>query len=344
VPAAATASPFSPPSPRVAFQGEEGAYSEEAVRFVFEAPALHPCVTFEDAFVAVEQGAAHRAVIPIENAVFGSVRVNYDHLRTHDVHIVGELQLRIRHHLLAVSGGSIEAVEEVRSHAQALGQCRAWLRENLPGASTRPVADTAGAARDVAERGDASVAAIASVQAAARYGLDVLAAELEDNPQNYTRFLVLAPGGADADPGADDGAGGGNTADNDGAGGGNTAGKGAAGEGPRGEGPVRRYKTSIAFTLRDNVPGALAKSLSVFAIRDLDLFKIESRPLIGRPGRYRFYVDIDGAAGDAAVREAVEHLKRLTSEVQALGSYPQGPVVEGVPPNGRPGRHGGAAG
>jgi prephenate dehydratase len=325
VPAAATASPFSPPSPRVAFQGEEGAYSEEAVRFVFEAPALHPCVTFEDAFVAVEQGAAHRAVIPIENAVFGSVRVNYDHLRTHDVHIVGELQLRIRHHLLAVPGSGLDEIDEVHSHAQALGQCRAWLRENLPRAATRPVADTAGAARDVAERGDATVAAIASAQAAERYGLDVLAAELEDNPQNYTRFLVLAPGSAsggtapDADGAADE------EPDEEGAAG------GAPPAGDAADGPVRRYKTSIGFTLRENVPGALAKSLSVFAIRDLDLFKIESRPLIGRPGRYRFYVDIDGAAGDAAVREAVEHLERLTSEVQALGSYPQGPIVEGAP-------------
>ncbi|HKL89047.1 MAG TPA: prephenate dehydratase domain-containing protein, partial [Salinibacter sp.] len=124
-------------SHRVAFQGEPGAYSEEAVEQVFDDPETVPCAAFEDVFEAVETGRVDRGVIPIENAVFGSVRVNYDHLRTHAVSIVGELQLRIRHHLMAPAGATLETLRVVQSHAQALGQCRAWLRTNVPHATTQ---------------------------------------------------------------------------------------------------------------------------------------------------------------------------------------------------------------
>ncbi|MFB6097606.1 MAG: prephenate dehydratase, partial [Salinibacter sp.] len=134
---------------RVAFQGEPGAFSEEAVRCVFEEPDLHPCGTFEDVFEAVERRTVDRAVVPIENAVFGSVRVNYDHLRTHAVTIVGELQLRIHHCLMAPEGATIEELEVVRSHQQALGQCRDWLRARVPHATPEATPDTAGAARAV---------------------------------------------------------------------------------------------------------------------------------------------------------------------------------------------------
>jgi prephenate dehydratase len=276
-------------SHRVAFQGERGAFSEEAVEQVFANPEAVPCAAFEDVFAAVEVGDVDRGVIPIENAVFGSVRVNYDHLRTHAVDIVGELQLRIRHHLMAPAGATVEAVQTIRSHAQALGQCRAWLRAHAPHAATQATADTAGAARAVAEAGDATLAAIASRRAAEAYGLTVLAAGLEDDDQNFTRFLVLAPEGRDAAP---------------------------IGEG--------RPKTSVAFVLQENVPGALFKSLAVFALRELDLLKIESRPLVGHPGRYRFYVDVDGGADDEAVERALDHLREITMELQVLGSYPHG--------------------
>jgi len=278
----------------IAFQGIPGAYSEEAVRHLFGDAPLHPCDTFEDVFAAVEEGTAARAVVPIENAVFGSVHVNYDHLRAHDVVIVGEVQLRIRHHLMAPEGASLEAIETVRSHPQALGQCRASLRALVPQAATVPAYDTAGAARDVAAENAPSVAAIASRRAATRYGLTVLAAGLEDNDQNYTRFLVVAPAEADAP---------------------------AVGSGPP--------KTSIVFALRENVPGALFKSLAVFALRELDLLKIESRPLVGHPGRYVFYLDVDGAASDEAVARALEHLREISTTVRVLGSYPAGPMVGG---------------
>ena len=274
---------------RVAFQGESGAFSEEAVRCTFEDADLHPCATFEDVFEAVEEQAVDRAVVPIENAVFGSVRVNYDHLRTHAVTIVGECQLRIHHCLVAPAEATIDNLEVVRSHQQALGQCRDWLRAHAPHATPEATPDTAGAARAVAEAGDPTVAAVASRRAAERYGLDVLADGLQDNAHNVTRFLVLAPEGAGAAP----------------------VGTGAP-------------KTSLAFVLQENVPGALFKSLAIFALRELDLAKIESRPLVGHPGRYRFYLDVHGDVEDEPVARALDHLREITRELQVLGSYPQG--------------------
>ena len=141
----------------------------------------------------------------------------------------------------------------------------------------------------MAEAGDPTVAAVASRRAAERYGLDVLADGLQDNAHNFTRFLVLAPGGAGAAP----------------------VGTGAP-------------KTSLAFVLQENVPGALFKSLAIFALRELDLAKIESRPLVGHPGRYRFYLDVHGDVTDEPVARALEHLREITRELQVLGSYPQG--------------------
>jgi len=274
---------------RVAFQGEPGAYSEEAVRRVFDEPDLQPCATFEDVFEAVEQQAVDRAVVPIENAVFGSVRVNYDHLRTHAVTIVGEFQLRIHHCLMAPEGATLDTLESVRSHQQALGQCRDWLRTHVPDATPKATPDTAGAARTVAADGDPTVAAVASGRAAERYDLVLLAEGLQDDAQNFTRFLVLAPE--------------------------------EEAEEARGTG---HHKTSLAFVLQDNVPGALFKSLAVFALRELDLAKIESRPLVGHPGRYRFYLDVHGAVAEEPVGRALDHLREITMELQVLGSYPRG--------------------
>ena len=272
----------------VAFQGELGAFSEEAVRAVFESAELMPCGAFEDVFAAVEEGQADRAVVPIENSVFGSVPVNYDHLRQHDVQIVGELNLRIRHHLMGTEGASLDGVRHVRSHPQALGQCRHFLREHLPDAETQPMYDTAGAAQYIAEAGALDTVAIASEAAAARYGLTVLAAGIEDDPQNFTRFLVLTRTGEPVVAPAD-----------------------------------APMKTSIVFALRENVPGALFKSLAVFALRELDLFKIESRPLVGKPGRYVFYLDVEGARDDEALAHALDHLREITTSLKVLGSYPQ---------------------
>ncbi len=279
----------------VAFQGEPGAFSEEAILAYFGAEQAEPVPLpdFEQVFEALESGQVDRAMIPIENSLFGSVHVNYDLLRAHEVSIIGELELRIRHHLLGLPGSRLEQICRVYSHPQALGQCRTYLRTHLQHAEAIPAYDTAGAARMVAEMGDPAAAAIAGLRAAANYGLAVLASGIESHPQNYTRFLVLAR--PEVEP-------------------------------P--EGPPGTMKTSIVFALRENVPGALFKSLAVFALRDLDLYKIESRPLVGVPGSYLFYLDVAGSGHEKAVQRALDHLAEVAAFVRVLGSYPRGRRVD----------------
>lgn len=276
----------------VAFQGETGAFSEEAVEGLFPdaTPLAQP--SFDDVFEALQEGRVARAVIPIENSLFGSVHINYDLLQAHAVHIVGEGMLRIQHHLMAPAGATLERLERVYSHPQALGQCRTFLREDVPQAKATPTYDTAGAAKMVAAERDPRQAAIASARAASTYGLTVLAASIESNPRNETRFLVLAPGGYASVPPA--------------------PAAGAPG------------KTSLVYALKANVPGALFKTLAVFALREIDLLKVESRPLVGHPGRYLFYLDVAGSATDEPVARAIGHLHELTSSLRVLGSYPEG--------------------
>ena len=252
-----------------------------------------PSPSMEAVFEAVETGRVDRGVVPIENSLFGSVHVNYDLLRAHAVQIIGELKLRIRHHLMAVPGTALEDIRQVHSHPQALGQCQTFLRRQLPHAEAIPAYDTAGSAKMVASMGAGDVAAIAPERAAMEYGLKVLAADIESHHQNYTRFLALVPEGA-APPLAE------------------------------AEAPP---KTSIVFALRENVPGALFKSLAVFALRDLDLFKVESRPLVGSPGNYLFYLDFEGSIADVPVQRALDHLGEITAQMKVLGSYPQGRTV-----------------
>ncbi|HET6569774.1 MAG TPA: prephenate dehydratase [Rhodothermales bacterium] len=278
---------------RVAFQGETGAFSEEAVRTYFgDGVQPVPRPTFEGVFEAVSKGDVDRGVIPIENSLFGSVHANYDLLQSNDLRIIGELTLRIRHYLMAIPGATIKGIRQVFSHPQALGQSQSFLKKNLPRAEIIPAYDTAGAAKMVAETGDLTWAAVASERAAVVYGLSVLAAGIESNHQNYTRFLVLS----------------------------------------REEEPIRPgvpYKTSLVYAMRENVPGILFKSLAVFALRDINLFKIESRPLIGRPGEYLFYVDVAGSTEDPTLSRALSHLSELAATVKVLGTYPKGSVVGG---------------
>ncbi len=274
---------------KIAFQGEIGAFSEEAARALFPEAEPTPCPSFEAVFDAVASGAAARGVIPIENSLFGSVHVNYDLLRARDLRITAEHHLRVRHCLMALPGVTLADVRTVYSHPQALGQCAAFLRERLPHAEAVPAYDTAGAAKMVAAEDRRDAAAIAGAQAAAEYGLEVLAESIESNHQNFTRFLALARQ-ADAPVPASDGA------------------------------PL---KTSIVYAQRENVPGCLFKSLAVFALRDIDLFKIESRPLVGSPGQYLFYLDLAGSVADAPVRRALDHLGEIAAFVKVLGSYPR---------------------
>ncbi len=275
---------------RIAFQGEIGAFSEQAVRaFAPEAmPVSFP--SFEAVFEALVQGAVDRGVVPIENSLFGSVHVNYDLLQAHPVRITGELKLRIVHHLMALPGETLATIEEVRSHPQALGQCQAFLKTHLSHARQVPVYDTAGAARQIAEERLAHAAAIASAAAAEEYGLEILARGIESDYTNYTRFLLLAHQEEAFMP---------------------------SGEGP--------FKTSIVYAMKENVPGALFKSLAVFALRDIDLLKIESRPLVGRPWAYLFYLDFTGSLSEPVVQRALGHLEEITAYLKILGSYPVGP-------------------
>ena len=268
----------------VAFQGEVGAFSEEACRHLYPDGHVRPLPSFESVFNAVHEGSADRGVVPIENSLHGSVHSNYDLLEEHNLYIVGEINLRIRHHLLGLPQATLDGIRAVESHPQALGQCRRFLREALPEARIVPTYDT----------GDPTVAAIASRRAAEEYGLDLLAEGIESNHQNYTRFLALARNaeGAAATPG------------------------------------TSHFKTSIVYSMRDNVPGALFKSLAVFALREIDLFKIESRPLVGSPGQYLFYLDFAGQNSDDQVGRAIAHLEEIAAYVKLLGSYERGEVVD----------------
>lgn len=279
---------------RISFQGETGAFSEEAVVAFYEGQTsfeLCPLPSFEEVFDSLAGGAADRAVVPIENSLHGSVHANYDLLRERPAQIVGELKLRIVHHLLGVRGADLEDVSAVYSHPQALGQCQGYLEEVLPEAEVIAAYDTAGAAKMVAEDGDLTRAAIASEAAAEEYGLEILARGIESNHQNYTRFLVLASE-------------------------------------PEFPAPDTPCKTSVVYAMKENVPGALFKSLAVFALREIDLHKIESRPLVGSPWAYIFYLDIEGSVREERVQRALDHLTEITAFLDVLGSYPEGAVVE----------------
>ena len=274
---------------KVAFQGEIGAFSEEAAGYLYPGCDVVPLPSMEDVFIAVENQTVTRGIIPIENSLFGSVHINYDHLRNYHVKITGEAKLRIRHYLMAKPGAHLDGIKRVLSHPQALGQCQVFLREKLGWSKVVPTYDTAGAAKLVAAENSLSNAAIGPARAALEYGLQVLAKDLQSHALNYTRFLALAPEDA-----------------------------------PRLTSSNEPLKTSIVFTPKENVPGALFKSLAVFFLRDLDLYKVESRPLIGRPGAYLFYLDIEGDVESPLLQRALEHLNEISADLRVLGSYPRG--------------------
>lgn len=269
---------------RVAFQGEPGAYSELAATTFFGAETTSvPLPAFRAVFAALAEGEADAAVIPIENALAGSIHENYDWLLQYKLPITGELILPIRHCLLVLPGVERGAVRRVISHPQALQQCRDYL-DAWPDLAVEAAYDTAGAAKRLVDEQLRDTAAIASEQAATQYGLAVLARGIESNHHNYTRFLVLQR---------------------------------------QAQIPKSGGKTSIVFALKDG-PGALFKSLAVFALRDINLLKIESRPLHGHPFRYYFYLDMEGSQAEPALRNALRHLEELATFLQVLGSYPAG--------------------
>ena len=274
--------------PRVAFQGERGAFSEDAARQLLGSGVdTIPCRTFEEMFEAVSTGAADAAAAPIENSLAGSVHKNYDLLMEHDLTITGETNLRIVHHLIAPPGVKLTDVRRVHSHPVALAQCERFLRAN-PQIEVAPAYDTAGSVKMIVEHKSGADAAIAGATAAAVYGATIIAESIEDNSQNFTRFLLLARPDRAATI--------------------KTASNGIA------------RKTSIVFRVA-NKPGCLFRSLAAFALRDIDLTKIESRPIEGRPWEYSFYLDLIGDQHDPHVERALANLSELAESVRVLGSY-----------------------
>ena len=269
----------------IAFQGEPGAYSEAAAgRFAPGAEVL-ACPAFEDVFAAVETGRAGCGVLPIENSIGGTIHRNYDLQVQHELRIAGEVELPVIHNLLALPGTTLGDITQIYSHPQALAQCDRFLR-SLTGIEVVATYDTAGSAKLIRTKQLAGVGAIASERAAALFGLDVLKVGIQDFADNVTRFLIVTrPAGVEALLGG-----------------------------------RRPEKTTVVFTL-PNSPGSLFKALSVFALRDIGITKIESRPT-GRPWEYMFYLDIAIGAHEDRCGRALSHLAEFAPSMKILGSYP----------------------
>ncbi len=270
----------------IAYQGEPGANSHIACVERFPEMAPLPCATFEDAFAAIQDGAADLGMIPIENSIAGRVADIHNLLPASGLHIVGETFLPIHFQLLGVKGAHLFDLRFVHSHVHALGQCRKIIRR----LGLKPViaADTAGSAREVAEWGDPARASLATRLAGEIYGLETLGADVEDEAHNTTRFVILskAPRWAGA-----------------------------------GEGPM---VTTFIFRVR-NVPAALYKALGGFATNGVNMTKLESYMVEGEFSATQFLADVDGHPGDPALRRALEELEFFSKEVRILGVYPAHP-------------------
>ena len=270
---------------RVAFQGERGAFSEAAaVAYFGEAVQPVPCHDFDGIFEAVAGGHTDRGVLPVENSLAGSIHRNYDLLLRNDLSIVGEVQVQVAHQLITLPGVAMADIKRVYSHPQALAQCEHSLSRLLPQAERIPVYDTAGSVKMLVEQQLTDAAGLASRRAAKIYQAHILQADVQDNAENYTRMVILS-----REPVVPDG-------------------------------PA---KTTIVFSM-DNVPGSLFKCLAVFALRDIDLTKIESRPLQGKRWQYFFYIDFVGSQYEPRCQNALNHLQEITSYFKVLGSYPRG--------------------
>lgn len=273
-------------NPVIAYQGVPGAYSHLACREAF--PHMEPlsCPSFEDAFLAVEEGRAGLAMIPIENSLGGRVADIHHLLPESNLYIVAEHFQPVHHHLLAPKGATLETVKEARSHTQALAQCRETLRE----LGIKPVkeADTAGAAKLVAELGDPTVAAVASSLAGETYGLENLRGRIEDKIGNVTRFVVMSRTRIEPDPRS---------------------------------GPC---VTSLVFTLR-SVPAGLYKAMGGFATNGVNFVKLESYISVADYSTAQFYAEIEGHPADKAVDRALEELQYFTSKMKLLGTYRMSP-------------------
>jgi prephenate dehydratase len=280
------------PAALVAFQGERGAFSEEAARQLLGPEvAVLPCARFEDIFRTLKEGRVAGAVVPIENTLAGSVHENYDHLQNFELPIVAETSVRIVHNLMAPKGVKFPQIRRVFSHPVALNQCLDFFERN-PQIERIPFYDTAGSVKMVVAERLTDAGAIGAAVAAEIYGAHILRRSIESDRRNFTRFFLLrTPAYARRHP--------------------VTA------------GPHTPWKTSLVFSTR-NVPGSLFRALSAFALRDISLVKIESRPLRGKPWEYLFYVDLLGHVDAPEVKNALRHLEELADFMRVLGCYPKG--------------------
>ena len=267
---------------RVAFQGEIGAYGEEAA-LTFFGPLSQPkpYESLDDVFKAVEVGEVQFGIVPIENSLEGSIGRVYDLLLDSNIKVCGETELRIVHCLMANLGARLDSIKKVYSHPQALGQCRTFLKHL--NCEVIPTSNTASSVKMIKEMGMVEAAAVASAKAAEIYDMEILAREIEDTNNNFTRFFVLSK--QDSPPSGND-------------------------------------KTSIVFSLKDR-PGTLYDSLKEFAKRNINLTKIESRPTRQKPWEYNFYLDFAGHRDDKTSKEALENLDRNSRFLKVLGSYPR---------------------
>ncbi len=269
-----------PRTDAVAFQGEHGAFSEKAARLFFgDRVKTAPTPSFREVFERVASGEAAYGILPLENSLAGSIHQNYDLLVEHEVHIVGELKLRIVHSLIANRGTRLEDVKRIYAHPQAAAQCERFLRGHAAW-SVLQVYDTAGSVKMIKEEKALDAAAIASADAARQYDMEILKEGIESDPQNYTRFMVIA--------------------------------REASEEGD---------KVSLVYAA-ENKPGSLFRTLEIFARRGINLTRIESRPIAGKPWEYLFYVDLTSDLPARAIRAALQELRGHTTLLKVLGRYP----------------------
>ena len=275
---------------KVAIQGERGSFSHEAAEQMIRRCTVVPCARSAEVFDRVENGSVAAAVIPIENTLAGTVAEHADLLVERNVFIQAEYLLRIVHNVIALHGVKLASLRRVMSHPVALDQCRDFFRHHRQ-IEPVPFYDTAGSVKHVIENRVQDAAGIAGKQAAREYAGEILQRSIEDDKRNFTRFFLIRKRG-----------------------------QRSRGDDYRRMIPRGANKTSIAFHVKDT-PGVLFKSLSVFALRDISLSKIESRPMRGRPWEYVFYVDFM-RGDDEAARNALRHLGEVAEFVKVLGVYP----------------------
>ncbi len=270
---------------KVAFQGEKGAYSEIASKKLFgEKISTSPSFSFDEVFRKVKNGDVNFGIIPVENSLTGIIFETYDLLLKYSLTIVGEANLKINHQLISNKNYKLNQIKKIYSHPQALSQCSEFIK-SLKNAEPVPAYDTAGSALLFKDEKHEAIAAIASMEAAKLYNLKILKRDIQNNKENFTRFLAISKKKINRKFG--------------------------------------KPKTSICFELK-NMTGVLFKALSVFALRDIDLLKIESRPIPHKPFEYIFYVDLVGSLEDSKIKLALNHLSEISISITKFGTYDAG--------------------